>query len=82
MLIVRPMRLLLLVFRPLVWLFNGSASLFLRVFNMHIQQKEEITPDDVYAMVAAGAQAGALRKQEHQLIENVFELDTKTVLRP
>jgi len=79
MLIVRPMRLLLLVFRPLVWLFNGSASLFLRVFNMHIQHKEEITPDDVYAMVAAGAQAGALRKQEHQLIENVFELDTKTV---
>jgi len=38
-----------------------------------------VTPDDVYAMVSAGAQSGALGKQEHQLIENVFELDTKTV---
>ena len=79
LLIVKPMTLLLVCFSPLVWLFNGSASLFLRVFNMHKQQKEEITPDDIYAMMAAGAQAGALRKQEHQLIENVFELDTKTV---
>ena len=30
-------------------------------------------------MVSAGAQSGALGRQEHQLIENVFELDTKTV---
>lgn len=78
-LIVKPMSLLLWIFHPLVWLFNGLASLILRLFNLHIQQKDEITPDDVYAMVSAGAQAGALRKQEHQLIENVFELDTRTV---
>ncbi len=73
------MRLLLLLSSPLVWLFNGLASLILRMFNLHGQHHDEITPDDVYAMVAAGAEAGALRKQEHQLIENVFELDTRTV---
>lgn len=46
---------------------------------MPTHHKEVLTPDDVYAMVSAGAQAGLLRKEEHQLIENVFELDTKTV---
>lgn len=77
--IVRPMRLLLLLCHPLVWMFNGLASAILRLFNLHGQHHDEITPDDVYAMVAAGAESGALRKQEHQLIENVFELDTRTV---
>lgn len=77
--IAAAMRLLLIISSPLVWLFNGLASLILRMFNLHGQHHDEITPDDVYAMVAAGAEAGALRKQEHQLIENVFELDTRTV---
>ncbi len=77
--IVRPMVLCLRLFKPLVWIFNGLASGLLRMFNLHQPHKDEVTPDDVYAMVSAGAQSGALGKQEHQLIENVFELDTKTV---
>jgi len=38
-----------------------------------------ITSDDIYAVVEAGALAGVLRKQEHELIENVFELESRTV---
>ena len=79
MIIVRPMSFCLILFKPLVWLFNGAANLVFRLFNIPTQYKEVLTSDDVYAMVSAGAQAGLLRKQEHQLIENVFELDTKTV---
>jgi len=30
-------------------------------------------------VVEAGALAGVLRKQEHELIENVFELESRTV---
>ncbi len=77
--IVQPMLLCLRIFKPLVWLFNGLANGLLKIFNLHQPHKDEITPDDVYAMVSAGAQSGALGRQEHQLIENVFELDTKTV---
>ncbi len=30
--------------------------------------KDDITSDDIYAVVEAGALAGVLRKQEHELI--------------
>jgi CBS domain containing-hemolysin-like protein len=38
-----------------------------------------ITFDDISAVMDAGAQAGVLQKQEHHFIENVFELEERTV---
>ncbi len=77
--IINPMRLCLFVFRPLVWFFNGGANIIFRLFKIPLVRKDDITSDDIYAVVEAGALAGVLRKQEHELIENVFELESRTV---
>lgn len=77
--IINPMRFCLVVFRPLVWLFNGMANAIFRLFKLPMVRKDDITSDDIYAVVEAGALAGVLRKQEHELIENVFELESRTV---
>lgn len=77
--IVNPMRFCLLVFRPLVWLFNGLANVIFRIFKLPMVRNDDLTSDDIYAVFEAGALTGALRKQEHELIENVFELESRTV---
>ncbi len=77
--IINPMRFCLFVFRPLVWFFNGMANMIFRLFKIPMVRKDDITSDDIYAVVEAGALAGVLRKQEHELIENVFELESRTV---
>ncbi len=77
--IVNPMRFCLMIFRPLVWFFNGMANLIFRLFKLPMVRNDDITSDDIYAVVEAGALAGVLRKQEHELIENVFELESRTV---
>lgn len=77
--IVNPMRFCLAFFRPLVWLFNGMADLIFKLFKIPMVRNEDITSDDIFAIVEAGAVAGVLRKQEHELIENVFELESRTV---
>ena len=77
--IINPMRFCLFVFMPLVWLFNGMANNIFRLFKLPMVRKDDITSDDIYAVVEAGALAGVLRKQEHELIENVFELESRTV---
>lgn len=77
--IVNPMRFSITLFRPLVWFFNGMANLIFRLFKLPMVRNDDITSDDIYAVVEAGALAGVLRKQEHELIENVFEMESRTV---
>ncbi|WP_293766047.1 hemolysin family protein [uncultured Aquitalea sp.] len=77
--VVRPMRLCVRLLMPLVWLFNGLANLFFRLFGVPTARPDDLTPDDIVAMMEAGAEAGVLQEQEHHLIENVFELESRTV---
>lgn len=77
--IINPMRFCLVVLRPVVWFFNGMSNMIFRLFKIPMVRKDDITSDDIYAVVEAGVLAGVLRKQEHELIENVFELESRTV---
>lgn len=74
-----PMTLLITVFKPLVWLINGVADLFFKIFGMRAERSDEITDDDLYTMMEAGAAAGLLHANEHQVIENVFEMQSQCV---
>jgi CBS domain containing-hemolysin-like protein len=77
--VVGPMRWWMTLLSPVVWVFNGLASLLFKLFGLPEQRDDRITPDDILAMAEAGTQAGVLHQQEQQVIENVFELDTRTV---
>ncbi|WP_140630305.1 hemolysin family protein [Methylibium rhizosphaerae] len=77
--VVGPMRWWMTLLSPVVWVFNGLASLMFKLFGLPEQRDDRITPDDILAMAEAGTQAGVLHQQEQQVIENVFELDTRTV---
>ena len=77
--VVGPMRWWMFLLRPAVWVFDGLANLLIRVFRLPTERDERITSADILAMAEASAKAGLLAVQEHQLIENVFELDTRTV---
>lgn len=77
--VVRPILLLLVVLKPLVWFFNSIANLVFKIFNVPIQRKDQITPEDIILMMDEGAEAGVLQQQEHKLLENVFDMDQRTV---
>lgn len=77
--VIGPILTLLRVLKPLVFLFNAAADATLRLFRLPTKPVEKITTEDIAAMVDAGAEAGVLHKHEIHLIENVFELDFKSV---
>lgn len=77
--IISPIRFCLFIFRPLVWLFNGTANIIFKLLKVPMKRDDSLTSDDIYAVFEAGALSGALRKQEHELIENVFELESRNV---
>ncbi|MDE2401654.1 MAG: HlyC/CorC family transporter [Burkholderiales bacterium] len=77
--VVGPMRIFLAVFRPIVWFFSRLTDGLFKLFGLPERRDDAITSGDIRAMAEAGAQAGVLAAREHQVIENVFELDTRTV---
>lgn len=77
--IVKPILFFLGVLKPIVRVYDGIANLLFKLLNIKTDVEDAITFDDVSAMVDAGTASGALHKQEQHLIENVFELDTRTV---
>lgn len=77
--IIRPMRISILLFSPIVWFFDALANLMFHIFRIPTERNDDVTSEDIYALVEAGVLAGVIRKEEHQFIENVFDLDQRTV---
>jgi CBS domain containing-hemolysin-like protein len=77
--VVGPMHAVLRVLKPIVWLFKRLTDALFSLLGLPDRRDDAITPDDILAMAAAGAEAGVLAGAEHRMIENVFELDTRLV---
>jgi CBS domain containing-hemolysin-like protein len=77
--VVGPMRVLMTVLAPLVWVFDRAASVLFRLLGLRSTRDDRITHDDILAMAEAGTESGLLAQQEQQVIANVFELETRTV---
>ncbi len=77
--VVGPMLWWMRLLRPAVWLFNGLAEILFKLLGLPQQRDDQVTSADILALAAAGAEAGALHAQEQEVIENLFELDTRTV---
>jgi len=77
--VIEPVLTLLRVLKPVVWIFNAAADAMLKLLGIPTKPVDQITTEDIAAMVDAGAEAGVLHKHELHLIENVFELDSKGI---
>ncbi|MGO4762951.1 hemolysin family protein [Cupriavidus sp. 2KB_3] len=77
--VIEPILTLLRVLKPVVWIFNAAADAMLKLLGIPTKPVDQITTEDIAAMVDAGAEAGVLHKHELHLIENVFELDSKGI---
>ena len=77
--VVDPIQIFIKVCKPMAWVINAIANLLFRLFKVNTTRDDNITFDDISAVMDAGAQAGVLQKQEHHFIENVFELEERNV---
>ena len=76
---VRIMSFSMILFKPLVWIFDTAANGIFRLLRISTVREENMTSADIVAVVEAGAEAGVLKTQEHYLIENIFDMQERTV---
>lgn len=78
-LVVEPALFVIKACKPLAAGINALANAIFVALKVDTTRKDNITFDDVSAIVDAGAQAGVVLQQERHFIENVFELEERTV---
>lgn len=65
---------------PIVGFLNGTTNAVLRIIGIDPNDNgEEVTEEEIRAMVDAGSQSGSIAPEEREMIENIFEFNNKTV---
>ena len=76
---IRPMMVLILMLKPLVWLLTLMSNGIMRVMQVPLNNEDQITNEDVMATVEAGAKAGVIAPLEHTAITNMMGLENHLV---
>jgi CBS domain containing-hemolysin-like protein len=74
--VVLPVRVSMVIFRPLIWLFNGSGRLILRLMgrNMVGDHGQFHSAEEIEILVADSHEGGLLDDEERQMLRNAFRL--------
>ncbi len=78
-LVSRPLTRLAHWTAPVIWLLSSSSAFVLRLFGKHDVSANQVTEEEVKAVVAEGATSGAIEREERQMIERVLRLADKPV---
>lgn len=77
---VKPLTVLSKVSAPFVHLLTGSTNVLVRLFGLDPHaNKEEVTEEEIRMMVDVGNESGAIQEDEKVMINNIFDLDNKSV---
>lgn len=74
-----PLRVIAVIFTPVVWFLSISTNIVLRICGVDPNQtEEEVSEEDIRMMVDAGSESGTIEHQEKEFIQNVFEFNDLT----
>ncbi|WP_043741096.1 hemolysin family protein [Novispirillum itersonii] len=78
-LVAPPMALIARLASPLVWLLEASTHGVLRLLGAHDQREDEVTEEEIKALVAAGTENGVLKPEEQELISGVIRFGDRKI---
>ncbi|SEO00017.1 Hemolysin, contains CBS domains [bacterium A37T11] len=80
MTVALPLRFFFVLFRPIIWVLNGFASLILRPIGIVANAGEaHHSSEELQYLLEQGRESGAINLAEHELIKNVFDFNERVV---
>lgn len=80
--VATPMRFFAKIFRPLIWLFNETANVTLKMFG--IESKSEIaslhTPDEIAIIVEESRRGGTIESEQSRILTKMLEFPEKRAI--
>lgn len=72
------MKVLSKITLPFVWVLTNTSDLILKILNIK-QSKENITEEEIKAIIQEGTQGGEIQKIEQDIVERVFLLGDRKI---
>lgn len=79
MFVAMPMSILSRIAAPVVYLFETSARIIMRLLGIKGSDSEEVTEAEVHAVLAEGAESGVFEKSEHEMLRRIISLADRSV---
>lgn len=73
----RPMLWLATVAKPFVKLLSGTTAAVLKLLRIDTDASRAVTEEEITASLEEGVDAGVIEQHEHQMVQNVFQLDDR-----
>jgi putative hemolysin len=74
-----PMNVLSKLTFPFVWVLTGTSNIILRIFNLKKDRDNNITEEEIKAIIQEGTQGGEVQKIEQEIVERVFALGDRKI---
>jgi putative hemolysin len=73
----RPMLWLATIAKPFVKLLSGTTATVLKLLRIDTNAARVVTEEEITASLEEGVDAGVIEQHEHQMVQNVFQLDDR-----
>jgi putative hemolysin len=64
---------------PIVWLLNKTSNLILKILNIKSTADNNVTEEEIKAIISEGTEQGAIEEVEQEIIERVFHLSDRNI---
>lgn len=76
--VAAPMRVIITITWPFVWLLNKTTGLLLKLLNIKTSDNQ-VTEEEIKAIISEGTEQGAIEETEQEIIERVFHLGDRNI---
>lgn len=78
--VAKPMQILAIITKPFVALLSGSTRTLMRLLGFNLNQVQQVTEEDIHAILDEGSSSGILEQQEHTMVKNVLRLEARSIV--
>ena len=77
--VASPIYILSWIAAPFVRLLSSSTRLFLRLFGLRGDEREQVTEEEIHALIDEGEESGVIERVERDMVRNIFRLDDRPI---
>lgn len=76
--VCKPLYILQIIFSPIIWVMNKLVKFLINLMG-HEYNEEEVSEEEIKALIELGAEKGSIQKHEKELLKNILQFNDITV---